>query len=263
MSDASLTTWTAFTDVQQLAVVWTHVSTNTNPCLVITARSPPRSTIALQGMSVFSQIGMLKAESSVSLRAGIVIEHSPVALWLTSPASLICQLGQKLSTRIGGVWRILPRLASLICFPFVNRDSDTSQSIQLEAATKKRRGGRPSAAQTAPEPWIDRTLAIFSPVDTQAAASKPRTTTPIPVSNRTLRSKLKGSGIDSPSVGPSPVASPSVPRGKTQAFNPRNSTSSSDTDSSATADEVSAEALSTTKKLPKVILKLGPKPSVA
>ncbi|PPQ64835.1 hypothetical protein CVT24_008200 [Panaeolus cyanescens] len=163
----------------------------------------------------------------------------------------------------------MAHLSGLVDLPSGSKAVDESwwnveNLTKLEAATKKRRGGRPSAAQTVPEPWIDRTLAIFSPLDTQATASKPRITTPIPVSNRTLRSKVKGAGADSPSVGPTPVTSPSVPlEKKTQGFKPRTSTSSSD-DSSSTDNglpDKSAEALSSsTKKLPKVILKLGPNP---
>ncbi|KAI0079527.1 Arginase/deacetylase [Panus rudis PR-1116 ss-1] len=54
----------------------------------------------------------------------------------------------------------------------------------LEQATKKRRGGRPS--QTAPvEPWLQRTLEIFSTIDQSPPTAKPV----IPPSTRSLRDR--------------------------------------------------------------------------
>ncbi len=82
---------------------------------------------------------------------------------------------------------------------------------KLQAATKKRRGGRPSMpAPGSVEPWLERTLHIFGALNEQAmqaTGSATRSAAPIPRSDRTLRDRTKGKGTPS-------NASPSSTRSK-------------------------------------------------
>ncbi|CAA7262779.1 unnamed protein product [Cyclocybe aegerita] len=152
--------------------------------------------------------------------------------------------------------------------------------IQLESATKKKRGRPSLPAASSVEPWLERTLAIFTPLDMAAAsavASAPRASVPVPTSTRTLRDRTKGKNAvtrDSPSksVGKS-ISSASVTSSRaTQAEtsakiesvsgrlpnsnNERTSSNSSPLSSpSSTEDEARV-----TKKIPRVILKLGKPP---
>lgn len=152
---------------------------------------------------------------------------------------------------------------------------------RLQAATKKRRGGRPSMpAVGSVEPWLERTLAIFGSLDSeamQASGSAPRTAAPIPPSDRTLRDRTKGKGI-------TPTASPATGGGKPppqSAANPSKSPPSreaqtaraqqpstyrsgpdgySSTDSSLSSVSSTASEEATAKRLPRVILRLGRPP---
>ncbi|KAF7364681.1 Histone deacetylase HOS3 [Mycena venus] len=119
--------------------------------------------------------------------------------------------------------------------------------ILLEKATKKpKRGGRQSLVQTNLYPWLDRALAIFSSLDASPTHTvKPRA--PPPPSSRTLRDRKK------------PNSAASSPRGK---LTPAASTTeAANAESSSSEDSPpNASASAAGKKLPRVILRLGPAP---
>ncbi|KAI0632257.1 Arginase/deacetylase [Trametes polyzona] len=141
----------------------------------------------------------------------------------------------------------------------------------LETATKKRRGGRPSQT-IPPEPWLARTVEIFASIDsshTVPAASR----APIPPSTRTLRERKPPStaSASTSSAKASPATSPGK-RGKAKNAQerrrgeaPASSSSSSDSDltdiTSGSASQEDGEGEAAPKKLPRVILKLGPAPN--
>ncbi|RDB14887.1 Histone deacetylase HOS3, partial [Hypsizygus marmoreus] len=127
--------------------------------------------------------------------------------------------------------------------------------VKLEKATKKRRGGRVSTGNSGgdSEPWLDRTLEIFQSLDSTAKLKSSASSrgTPVPPPSMTLRER----------------------KGKTQAGTP---TGGKDKDKNQV--KVKAEPLSSSnstssegdsggvgggggKKLPRVILRLGPDPS--
>ncbi|KAH9891788.1 Arginase/deacetylase [Cubamyces lactineus] len=143
----------------------------------------------------------------------------------------------------------------------------------LEAATKKRRGGRPSQT-IPPEPWLARTVEIFASIDSShTVPAAPRA--PIPPSSRTLRERKPPSSASAASAKASPATSPGEKdEGKAgkratkgqPAVPTSGSGSGSESDltdvTSGTASEHEGESASV-KKLPRVILKLGPAPPKA
>ncbi|KAF9525850.1 histone deacetylase complex protein [Crepidotus variabilis] len=135
--------------------------------------------------------------------------------------------------------------------------------VKLEHATKKRRGGRASLpAQGSTEPWLERAVNIFTPLDvaaSQAAASAPKTTVPTATSSRTLRDRTKGKpdgnvAVSSSSTNASPNSSPSSKRTK-----PRTSTAAPTSTTLKGAGIPVSKAITPPKT---VILKLG-SPAVA
>ncbi|OSC97515.1 Arginase/deacetylase [Trametes coccinea BRFM310] len=136
----------------------------------------------------------------------------------------------------------------------------------LEAATKKRRGGRPSQT-VPPEPWLARTVELFASIDsshTVTAASR----TPIPPSSRTLRERKPPSSAGTASTKPRSSKSPEQDDAKagkrtTQSKTPTAPTSGSESDLTDVTSGAGSEkeSASSTKKLPRVILKLGPAPN--
>ncbi|KAF8174257.1 histone deacetylase complex protein [Pholiota molesta] len=165
----------------------------------------------------------------------------------------------------------MAHLSGLVDIPPETTVDETWWSVdnldKLETATKKRRGGRPSLpAAGSVEPWLERTLAIFTPLDeaaTQATGSTARATVPVPRSDRTLRDRTKAKNA-------TPVVSPSASRTKsvvptsskpspTPRTNPYISDDSSSLSSVSSAGESEAPSA---KKLPKVILRLGKPPEV-
>ncbi|KAJ6585574.1 histone deacetylase complex protein [Mycena capillaripes] len=110
----------------------------------------------------------------------------------------------------------------------------------LEKAIKKKRGGRQSLAQANLHPWLDRALAIFSSLDaTPAKVPTPRAS--LPPTSMTLRDRKK------------PSSAASSPRGK-----PAASTTEAASAESSSSEDASSSAVG--KKLPRVILRLGPAP---
>ncbi len=72
---------------------------------------------------------------------------------------------------------------------------------QIETATKKRRGGRPSlnADATSVAPWLERMMVIFNSID-QSSNHKPGSSVPPPPSTRALRNRTKpGQPTEEPS----------------------------------------------------------------
>ncbi|KAJ7769062.1 histone deacetylase complex protein [Mycena maculata] len=115
--------------------------------------------------------------------------------------------------------------------------------VLLEKATKKRRGGRQSLPQANVHPWLERAVAIFGSLDASPAHVAPPKA-PLPPSAMTLRDRKK-----TDSAASSPRGKPVVPT------EPPESNSSSESSSSEDAPPSVAA-----KKLPRVILRLGPAP---
>ncbi|EGN93860.1 hypothetical protein SERLA73DRAFT_171749 [Serpula lacrymans var. lacrymans S7.3] len=158
---------------------------------------------------------------------------------------------------------------------------------KLEKATKKRKGGRQSAANS-PEPWLDRALSVFTTLEAGASQNMTPSSsrnTFIPPTSMTLRDRRKPSSklAETQSSATSSSGSPTLPQSKrgdkdgSEKTNnlqlpPSTSSSSSDiTDSSSdvapnsTGLPISAveEVIVPAKKLPRVILKVGPPPSMS
>lgn len=144
--------------------------------------------------------------------------------------------------------------------------------IELEKATKKRRGGRPSlpAAGSTGRRWIERTLAVLAPLDSVTASIVSSLKALAPVSSRTLRDRSRV-GSKTPTPAPSP------PRPTRAKAKPRKSGVPVEVDfvevrvkkeeeeeedgdeSSDSEGEPPVHLQAEMKKLPRVILKLGPK----
>ncbi|EIW59314.1 Arginase/deacetylase [Trametes versicolor FP-101664 SS1] len=133
----------------------------------------------------------------------------------------------------------------------------------LEAATKKRRGGRPSNTAP-PEPWLARTVELFASIDSSHTVPVvPRA--PIPPSNRTLRDRKPQSAASTASAKASPATSPGKKGVAKNVERTKKSTSGSEsdlTDITSGSGSEKAGGESASKKLPRVILKLGPAPGV-
>ncbi|KIM77695.1 hypothetical protein PILCRDRAFT_76443 [Piloderma croceum F 1598] len=151
---------------------------------------------------------------------------------------------------------------------------------KLERATKKRRGGKQSLTPVgASESWLDRALVIFSSLDDGSAqymaqASSLRPAIPIPPSSMTLRERKKTSVH---SLEGSPTSSPprkrNTPTGKSRKSQspqkqPRESPPLFATDTPENSSRSSlmenppsnSDSVALPKKLPRVILRLGPPP---
>lgn len=149
----------------------------------------------------------------------------------------------------------------------------------MEKATKKRRGGRPSGPTTGSvETWLDRTVAVLSSLEPASGKMTPsRSAPPVAPTSMTLRDRKK----PSPSVSPVPdrvqksqnvqrkVDAPAhegvaLPRMKEEETEMVPSLSSATADGGTSTGESSlsdtSETPSIPKRLPRVILKLGPRP---
>ncbi|KAJ7490690.1 Arginase/deacetylase [Mycena latifolia] len=135
----------------------------------------------------------------------------------------------------------MAHLSGLIDCPVDEEWWNAENLVLLEKATKKRRGGRQSLPPTHLHPWLERAVAIFSSLDASPAISAPPRA-PLPPSSMTLRDRKK------------PNSAASSPRGKAVA--PPAEASSSESSSSEDSPPPSAAG----KKLPRVILRLGPAP---
>ena len=119
-----------------------------------------------------------------------------------------------------------------------------------------------------PDAFLDRTLEIFASIDSSGLVPPTTSRAPIPPSTRTLRDRKKastpGSGPGTPqeedekvlaSEGSTPAPQPSSAAKNVLKGNDLNSTPT------ASAASVSVKKRSEERKLPRVILKLGPQPS--
>ncbi|KAJ7064271.1 Arginase/deacetylase [Mycena amicta] len=126
--------------------------------------------------------------------------------------------------------------------------------ILLEKATKKKRGvgGRQSLPPKNPYPWLDRAVEIFSAIDGTPASSSSSARAPLPPSTRTLRERknLK-------SATPSPAKA--LPN-STKEQNAGSDSSELTEEEEHLTENVEAPNLKEERKLPRVILKLGPAP---
>ncbi len=120
--------------------------------------------------------------------------------------------------------------------------------------TKKRRGGRPSQTHTPSPPWLERTLEIFSTIDSAPPVNRPV----VPPSTMSLRARQKAGAPGD--IGNQANNQENQGEKKNSAGNSRATASVekpksiiSDTKSEGSGDDVP-------KKLPRVILKLGPDP---
>ncbi|KAK0493350.1 histone deacetylase complex protein [Armillaria luteobubalina] len=118
--------------------------------------------------------------------------------------------------------------------------------VMLEKATKKRRG-----ASGPVEPWVEKAAGLFASLESGTVKVSGVT---FPMS-MTLRERKKAGGSTSPNVGGSPAKKGKSPVRKGRASLP---VVVSDGDSSSSSSN-GVEP----KKLPRVILKLGPNPSAA
>ncbi|GBE84828.1 Arginase/deacetylase [Sparassis crispa] len=136
--------------------------------------------------------------------------------------------------------------------------------VQLESATKKRRAGRASLSK-ATEPWLERALEIFASIDSSHLLTPSSSRVPIPLSSRTLRERKKGSS----SADPTPASSPPRKMGPRKSGGadkkdavpfilPASVSEPADLKKYATAP-VKSDRISEEKKLPRVILRLGPR----
>lgn len=147
--------------------------------------------------------------------------------------------------------------------------------LKLEQATKKRRGGRTSQTQShaSPPQWIQQTLEIFSTLDTAPPPSKPV----VPPSSMSLRERHKPSGLTpAPEPRRQPAQEGRLVKNKVN-LKPPQRVHPDEVD--AGADAVGGLSLSNNlseergaaeeeqgavqKKLPRVILKLGPHESAS
>ncbi|KAG6827002.1 hypothetical protein H0H92_013617 [Tricholoma furcatifolium] len=123
--------------------------------------------------------------------------------------------------------------------------------VKLEKATKKRRGGRPSVGTTVSEPWLQRTVEIFQSLDTSSKLPSLSAKNLVPPSSRTLR--------DRKSKTPTPIPSPAPPS-KTKPT-PHTVSSGVESSSSSSSSSEGEGQVNISKKIPRVILKLGPNPA--
>ena len=144
----------------------------------------------------------------------------------------------------------------------------------MENATKKGRGTKDHQNKGDSEPWIERATAIFSLLDTPSAQSM----TP-PSSRNTARIPSKSRNRRNPASGtePSPVTSPNARKKRVSDGNnlqrkkdtvslPVGEPPGLDADADANVDvnpfvDQAQGAVTEPKKIPRVILRLGPAPN--
>lgn len=130
-------------------------------------------------------------------------------------------------------------------------------SLQLEKATKKRRGGRASGTAP-PEPWVERTLECLAQID---SAPPPVQVVVAPLA-MALRERTKPT--TAPTPAPVPASKPKKVPGKGKAKQPavvlEESASMPPLRDTIPAEQANSQTHEISKKLPRVILKLGPGP---
>uniref|UniRef100_A0A0W0G0J6 Putative histone deacetylase complex protein n=1 Tax=Moniliophthora roreri TaxID=221103 RepID=A0A0W0G0J6_MONRR len=168
----------------------------------------------------------------------------------------------------------LAHICGLVDIPSESREAlkdswSLDNLIKLEKATKKRaaRSARPSGVGASSEPWLERAVAIFTSIDANGAAilaASPKAASRskvVPPSSRTLRERKKPVSTTESQNAKSQKGSHAVPVAQEDASDASLLSSLSDSE----GDQVVAPALGggvsgTEKKLPRVILRLGPDP---
>lgn len=131
--------------------------------------------------------------------------------------------------------------------------------IKLEKLTKKRRGGRPSlGASGSAEPWLERTIAILEPLETSSmsTSSSRRSIASVPPTSMTLRDRTKVKTTSSAEDPSGPSTTPAKSTVPASASAPKGSGTPSGSESGSTEGDATRSS-----KLPRVILRMGPKPS--
>jgi histone deacetylase HOS3 len=136
---------------------------------------------------------------------------------------------------------------------------------QLEKlATKKRRGSRSSLGATdmKPPPWLDRTSTLLARLDPRGVESPSSRSAYVLPSSMTLRARKPASQGTSASTGSSPdgkkVYNQGRPAGEAATAIAAATADASSSSRESTPDTTSPPAV--VKKLPRVILKVGPRP---
>lgn len=193
---------------------------------------------------------------------------------LTSGAMAhLCGLAHMGDNKVDGKWWSVENLEKVRERPgHWLRVTDLFDFSQLEKATKKRRGGRPSLpAAGSTEPWLDRAVAIFAALDAGSAQYTTQASSKPAPSSMTLRERKKPAGLGravdtSPSRAPtSKRDAPTVEANSRKIENSSVPPSSSNQETSRTNGPLGSgaentDAPSMPKKLPRVILHVRPPP---
>ncbi|KXN84336.1 Histone deacetylase HOS3 [Leucoagaricus sp. SymC.cos] len=138
---------------------------------------------------------------------------------------------------------------------------------ELEKATKKKRGGRPSLnnnsnSDNASQTWLERTVGIFNSIDQTTTRSSGHSV-PLPPSSRTLRDRTKINSSNSErSVTEAEKKVPRKSFGADAARKPQDSSSEESSLSELSESEANRPStlIPDRKQVPRVILRLGRKP---
>jgi histone deacetylase HOS3 len=127
--------------------------------------------------------------------------------------------------------------------------------VQLEKASKKRRGPRRSlAAVTNDDTWVARALEVFATLDGDVPASKP--SSPMKLRERTTHAPSSANGSDA-------LAKQSLKQTRSRARQSPPLRSSAE-DATGHPDSSTGKDVPTAgKRMPRVVLKLGPAPTSA
>ncbi|KAI0344381.1 Arginase/deacetylase [Trametopsis cervina] len=157
---------------------------------------------------------------------------------------------------------VIAHLSGLAAMPYSPDWWSLENLASLEKATKKRKGGRSSLPNTPPESWLERTLEVFATID-----SNPPPTQPVaPAMSMSLRDRSKPSSGRAPSsmTATEPLQPPKASSAPKKNAKSKNNTSRNVTQAVESTDAEAEEPKpQTQKRLPRVILKLGPDPKLA
>ncbi|KAL0569713.1 histone deacetylase [Marasmius crinis-equi] len=137
---------------------------------------------------------------------------------------------------------------------------------KVEKMIKKKRNARPSSVGIATDAWLERTGEIFLSMDAAGAVamatSARRAKAVVPTSTRVLRDRKARTAESTPATSPAKQANRPIDTGEDSSG--LSSAPESETDSVEPVNVLTGELGGTelSKKLPRVILKLGPKPAV-
>ncbi|KAK1222832.1 histone deacetylase [Marasmius sp. AFHP31] len=137
---------------------------------------------------------------------------------------------------------------------------------KVEKLVKKKRNGRTSGVGTTADAWVGRTGEIFASMDTEGAAilaaSARRAKAAVPAPTRVLRDRKTKTAESTPTTSPAKKAQ--APTVKLEEdLSDLSSPTESDTDAAEPTGALEGGPVATnlpSKKLPRVILKLGPNP---